>query len=155
MSMIEHIPTAADHAARRARMGWPQPKPVVIQPPSYLTQVVPTSVKGERAPAVRHARKQHADAVRAAIMTLTEINAPDGYTTLQRISEATKVSIVDLRSENRAAPILLARQFACWFLVRRRGYSTHKAARLLDCSHKSVLQGTAKVEEMMAGGAHD
>jgi chromosomal replication initiation ATPase DnaA len=131
---VNAIPTTAEIMARRVRLGWPMPRPVVIPP---LVKVEPPAPTRE--------------SVKRAIMTLTEMEAPAAWIVLARICAATGVSLTELRGEGRSRPVALARQFAMWMLVRKRGLSLNEAKLHFNRDHTTILHGVRAIDAIMDG----
>jgi hypothetical protein len=142
---VNEIPTTAEIMARRVRLGFPMPKPVVI---AHLVKAEPGYVWE---PWIPEPPRPTRESVKRAIMTLTNVDAPAAWIILARICAATGVSLTELRGEGRSQPVALARQFAAWMLVNKRGLSLNEAGRFLNRDHTTILHAVRAIDAIMDG----
>lgn len=154
MTVADYVPTTADILARRARLGWPQVKPVFIPlPPEPVEAVEPEpEPKPPTKAQIRAPDAVDCAAIARSIMTLTEIDGPSGKEILARVSKATNVSMTDLITSRHQKPAL-ARQLAMWLMVKRRGLTLRQVASIVGRDHTTVIHAVRRIEELRSAAS--
>jgi hypothetical protein len=167
MTLIDHIPTPQEIAARRARMGYqvgyktpvvaipriePKPEPVAQDktPTPSMADKLTYSTDGQRRRGVK--------LVRQSIMTLELVNtvSPDMPTKariramLRAVAEGTGVTVEDMCGPSRFGAITIARQYAMWKIYTVGKVGLSDIGRAMNKDHTTVLSAVRKISKLMA-----
>lgn len=146
----------ADYAARRRRLYQPRPEPIrAPEPvadqvkPKVLVFPVGRAVTVEEIVARYRYAHPHCKLFASEGLDKGRDGFTDGTTIIRMVVKRTGVTRAELASDRRRAPLVRARQVACWLMRHHTTLSFPQiGARLGGRDHTTILHAVRKIDEL-------